>query len=105
MQEIFKALADESRRRLLDRLFQQDGLTLNELVEELDMSRQAVTKHLQILEKGNLVIPVQKGRYKHHYLNPVPLQEIVDRWVNKFNQHQTRTLINLKTELEQDNDQ
>ena len=82
MQDIFKALADESRRHLLDKLRLEDGLTLNQLCEELNMSRQAVSKHLLILEQANLVIAMQEGRKKHHFLNPVPLQQVVDRWVS-----------------------
>jgi len=102
---VFKALADESRRHLLDKLQEQDGLTLTELCQELAMSRQAVTKHLLILEAANLVIPVQRGRNKHHYLNPVPLLQIVDRWTDKFRQHQAGVLIDLKRKLEQDNEE
>jgi DNA-binding transcriptional ArsR family regulator len=101
---VFKALADESRRHLLDQLRRQDGLTLTELCLELKMSRQAVTKHLLILEAANLVVPVQRGRNKHHYLNPVPLLEILDRWTDKFRQHQAGALIDLKKQLERDNE-
>lgn len=100
MNDVFKALADESRRHLLDKLRNHDGLTLNQLCEELDISRQAVSKHLAILEKANLVVCMQQGRHKHHYLNAVPLQQIVDRWVGGFRQVQTQTLLQLKNELE-----
>lgn len=100
MNDIFKALADESRRHLLDKLRQQDGLDLNQLCVELNMSRQAVSKHLTILEQANLIICQQHGRHKHHYLNAVPLQEIVDRWVGEFRQVQTRALTQLKHDLE-----
>jgi predicted transcriptional regulator len=102
---VFKALADESRRHLLDMLQQQDGLTLSELCQELEMSRQAVTKHLMILEAANLVVPVQRGRNKHHYLNPVPLLQIVDRWTDKFRQQQAGVLIDLKKQLEDNNEE
>jgi predicted transcriptional regulator len=101
---VFKALADESRRHLLDKLQQQDGLTLSELCQELEMSRQAVAKHLLILEAANLVIRVQRGRNKHHYLNPVPLLQIVDRWTDKFRQLQASVLIDLKKQLEDKNE-
>ncbi len=102
MQDVFKALADESRRHLLDKLRHEDGLTLNQLCEELLMSRQAVSKHLLILEQANLVIAMQKGRKKHHFLNPVPLLEVVDRWVGEFRQVQTRALLQLKQNLEKE---
>lgn len=104
MQAVFKALADSSRRQLLDRLYEQDGQTLNELCEEMEMSRQAVTKHLAILEQAALVVPVQRGRFKHHYLNAVPLQEIVDRWVNKYRQREAGALLALKQQVEDSND-
>jgi len=98
--DVFKALADDNRRRLLDRLRAHDGLTLNELCAGMDMSRQAVTKHLSILETAGLVASIMRGRHKHHYLNPVPLQQIVERWVAPFRQHQAAALIDLKTRLE-----
>ena len=104
MQDVFKALADESRRHLLDKLRHKDGLTLNQLCEELDMSRQAVSKHLAILEQADLIICLQQGRNKHHYLNAIPLQEIVDRWVGEYRQVQSHALIQLKNELENEND-
>lgn len=100
MQNLFKALADDSRRHLLDRLSEQGGLTLGELCKELDMSRQAVTKHLRILERANLVVPVQKGRNKHHYLNPVPIQQIADRWLDKFRHHEASALIQLQQDIQ-----
>lgn len=99
--DIFKALADKSRRALLDRLFEQDGLTLGELCDEMRMSRQAVSKHLAILEAANLITCLMKGRNKHHYLNPVPLQQIADRWIGKFKADQARALTNLKNRLEE----
>ncbi len=83
MRDVFKALADLTRRELLDRLYQDDGRTLGELCEGLDMSRQAVTKHLLILERADLVVTRFTGREKHHYLNPVPIRQIADRWITK----------------------
>ena len=100
MNDVFKALADENRRHLLDMLRMRDGQTLGELCTELKMSRQAVSKHLKLLEQANLVSCLQSDRNKHHFLNPVPLQEIVDRWVSEFNQLQTQTLTQLKQDLE-----
>jgi DNA-binding transcriptional ArsR family regulator len=81
---LFKALADPSRRKLLDVLHAHDGRTLNELCEYLEMTRQGVTQHLDVLEKANLVATVRRGREKLHFLNPVPLQEIYERWIAKF---------------------
>ena len=104
MDDTFKALADKSRRHLLDKLRAEDGLTLGELCEELDMSRQAVSKHLAILERANLVIVLREGRSKRHFLNAVPLQEIVDRWVSGFRQDQASVLTRLKTRLERKNE-
>src|ERR1700704_5109524 len=82
--KVFKALADESRRKLLDRLRKKGGLSLGELCEKHDMSRQAVTKHLALLEAANLVVSKKQGREKLHYLNPVPINEIYMRWIGKF---------------------
>src|SRR5579864_795052 len=87
---VFKALADASRRQLLDRLVKEHGLTLNQLCEGHDMSRQAVTKHLKLLEDANLVVTVKQGREKLHYLNPVPINEIYMRWIGKFEQKQVQ---------------
>ena len=101
MTDVFKALADVSRRHLLDKLLDQDGLTQRQLCEELNMSRQAVTKHLGILQQANLVVCLQQGRQKHHYLNPVPIQEIVGRWVADYRRVQTNVLLELKHNLEQ----
>jgi len=101
MDAVFKALADGSRRKLLDQLHQNDGQTLGELCEHLDMSRQAVTKHLGLLEAANLVVVVWRGREKLHYLNPVPLQEIYERWINKYESHRLQALSDLKKGLEQ----
>src|SRR6201994_3526784 len=94
--KVFKALADASRRQLLDRLRRKNGQTLGELCEGHDMSRQAVTKHLNLLEEANLVVPVRRGREKLHYLNPVPIQEIAERWIEKFERGRLRALSDLK---------
>jgi len=98
--KVFKALADASRRQLLDRLRKQGGLTLGELCKKYDMSRQAVTKHLVLLEAANLVVTVKRGREKLHYLNPVPIYEVFDRWIRKFEKPRLRALGNFKKQLE-----
>jgi len=104
--KVFKALADPSRRQLLDVLFEKNGQSLNELCELHDMSRQAVTKHLGLLEDANLVVTKKRGREKLHYLNPVPIQQIYSRWIGKFEQQRLVALENLKQALEEDdNDQ
>jgi len=100
MDEIFKALADPTRRRLLDRLFQRDGQSLSELCERLAMSRQAVTKHLKLLQAAGLISVRWYGREKLHYLNPVPVRAVYDRWINKFAQHWVPTLVGLGRSLE-----
>jgi DNA-binding transcriptional ArsR family regulator len=100
--KVFKALADASRRDLLDRLRRKNGQTLSELCQGHDMSRQAVTKHLNLLEEANLVVPVKKGRERLHYLNPVPINEIYMRWIGKFEQDRVQALHNLKQALEND---
>jgi len=100
--KVFKALADPSRRQLLDRLRKQHGLTLNELCAQHDMSRQAVTKHLVLLEAANLVVTVKRGREKLHYLNAVPINEIYMRWIGKFEQRRLAALHNLKQALKED---
>jgi DNA-binding transcriptional ArsR family regulator len=100
---VFKALADSSRRRLLDRLFADNGQTLGELCAGLRMSRQAVAKHLRILESANLVSTVWKGRQKLHYLNPVPIHDIGKRWIGKFEHRRLDALRNLKKRLESEN--
>jgi len=102
MDEVFRALADSTRRELLDRLFAENGQTLGELCERLAMSRQAVTKHLAILEKANLVATVRRGREKHHLLNPVPINEIAERWIGKYQQRQLQALSALKQKLEKE---
>jgi DNA-binding transcriptional ArsR family regulator len=98
---VFKALADESRRKLLDRLHSSNGQTLTELCRNLDMSRQAITKHLGLLEAANLITVVWHGREKLHYLNPVPLHEIYERWISKYERHRLQALSDLKKGLEQ----
>jgi DNA-binding transcriptional ArsR family regulator len=100
MDEVFKALADASRRSLLDRLHIKNGQTLNELCEGLDMTRQAVTKHLAILEDANLVTTLRHGREKLHYLNPVPIHQIGERWIKKFERARLTALSELKKQLE-----
>ena len=97
---MFKALADESRRVLLDRLHARNGQTLGELCDGLDMTRQAVTKHLGILEAAKLVVTVKRGREKLHYLNPVPIHEIGERWIRKFERGKLAALGELKRQLE-----
>jgi len=105
MDEVFRALADGSRRELLDRLHARNGQTLNELCERLaetgeSMTRQAVSKHLAILEGANLVATVRRGREKLHYLNPVPIHEIAERWIGKYERHRLSALAELKRGLE-----
>ena len=100
MDEVFKALADATRRKLLDRLHAENGQTLGELCERLAMTRQAVTKHLALLEEANLVVTVRRGREKLHYLNPVPIHEIAERWIGKFERHRMQALSQLKKKLE-----
>src|SRR6187455_2121924 len=105
MDEVFKALADASRRKLLDELHKNNGQTLGELCEHIDMTRQAVTKHLVILEAANLVATVWRGREKLHFLNPVPIHEIFERWISKFERTRLRALRDLKKKLEGDADE
>ena len=100
MDAVFKALADTSRRELLDRLRAENGQTLNELCARLDMSRQAVSKHLGLLEAANLVATVKRGREKLHYLNPVPIHEIGERWIGKFERSRLQALSDMKKALE-----
>ena len=101
---VFKALADPGRRRLLDLLHEENGQTLTALCEHMDMTRQAVTQHLQLLEDANLVAVVWHGREKLHYLNPVPLFEIHERWIRKFERNRLGALRDLKKSLERDDD-
>ena len=96
MDDVFRALADASRRELLDRLRAENGQTLGELCARLDMSRQAVSKHLAILESANLVATMRRGREKLHYLNPVPIHEIAERWIGKFERSRLQALGELK---------
>src|SRR5947207_13073604 len=100
MDAVFRALADSSRRHLLDRLRARNGQTLSELCEEFDMTRPAVSKHLAILEKANLVVVVRRGREKLHYLNPVPINEIAERWIHRYDRQRVRALAELKQALE-----
>jgi DNA-binding transcriptional ArsR family regulator len=100
MDKVFKALADPTRRRLLDLLHQDNGQTLTALCDHMDMTRQAVTQHLQLLEDANLVAIVWVGREKLHYLNPVPLHEIHERWIKKFERSRLTALRDLKKRLE-----
>jgi DNA-binding transcriptional ArsR family regulator len=97
---VFRALADPTRRHLLDRLFERDGLTLTELESELAMTRFGVMKHLKVLEEAGLVVPRRSGREKLHYLNPVPIRLIHDRWIDKYTERHVAALADLKTELE-----
>ena len=103
MDAAFKALSDPSRRKLLDELHKENGQTLSELCEHLDMTRQAVTKHLVLLEKANLIAVVWRGREKLHYLNPMPLHEIYERWIGKYERHRLQALSDLKKEKESSN--
>jgi DNA-binding transcriptional ArsR family regulator len=100
MDAVFKALADASRRDLLDRLRADNGQTLGDLCARLDMSRQAVSKHLSILEAANLVATMRRGREKLHYLNPVPIHEIGERWIGKFERSRLEALSDMKRALE-----
>jgi DNA-binding transcriptional ArsR family regulator len=100
MDEVFKALADASRRSLLDRLHDRNGQTLKELCDGLAMTRQAVTKHLAVLEDANLVTTFKHGREKLHYLNPVPIHQIGERWIKKFERGKLAALSELKRRLE-----
>jgi len=100
---LFRALADPGRRKLLDVLHANDGRTLNELCQHLDLTRQGVTQHLAVLEAANLLATVWRGREKLHFLNPVPLQEIYDRWIAKFERPRLKALTDLKRKLEKAN--
>jgi len=99
---VFKALADPSRRFLLDLLFQRDGRTLTELESELEMTRFGVAKHLKVLEDADLVVVRRSGREKLHFLNPVPIRLIHDRWIDKYTEHHVTALIDLKNALEEE---
>jgi len=97
---VFRALADKSRRLLLDRLRRRNGQTLSELSDGLEMTRQAVTKHLVLLEEANLVSTVRRGREKHHYLNAAPINDIAERWIMRYEQDRVNALADLKRALE-----
>lgn len=99
---LFKALSDPGRRKLMDRLHANDGQTLGELCRHLDMTRQGVTQHLLVLQEANLVAVVWRGREKLHFLNPVPLQDLYDRWIRKFERPRLKALRELKHRLEDD---
>jgi DNA-binding transcriptional ArsR family regulator len=99
---IFKALADATRRHLLDRLFAEDGRTLTELESELDMTRFGVMKHLRVLEDAGLVVTRRAGREKLHYLNPIPIRQIHDRWIDKYTEQRVSALLDLKHDLEEE---
>jgi DNA-binding transcriptional ArsR family regulator len=101
---VFRALADASRRQLLDRLHQRNGQPLNELCRGLDMTRQAVAKHLAVLAEANLVSWKRQGREKLHFINPVPINEITERWISKFEVPRLRALSELKKDLEREPD-
>ena len=101
--KVFKALAAPERRFLLDRLRADNGQTLGQLCAHLNMSRQAVTKHLKLLEEANLVAIVRRGREKLHYLNPMPIHEIAERWIDKYERGRLRALAELKEKLEGEN--
>ncbi|WP_163264435.1 ArsR/SmtB family transcription factor [Chelativorans alearense] len=98
--KVFKALADPGRRMLLDRLCERNGQTLGQLCETMDMKRQSVTQHLGLLEQANLISTVRRGRQKLHFINPVPLYEVYERWIRKFEEGRLSLLHDLKQELE-----
>ena len=98
---VFKALADPTRRHLLDRLFERDGRTLTELESELEMTRFGVMKHLRVLEEAGLVVRRKSGRESLHFLNPVPIRLIHDRWIDKYREHRVSALADLKNRLEE----
>jgi DNA-binding transcriptional ArsR family regulator len=98
---VFKALADPTRRHLLDRLYERDGRTLTELEQDLEMTRFGVMKHLRVLEQAGLVVTRRQGREKHHFLNPVPIRLIHDRWIDKYTERRVSALTELKTRLEE----
>ena len=100
MDEVFKALADPTRRALLDRLFTEGGLTQTELEKDFEMTRFGIAKHLHILEEAGLITTQRDGRVKRHFLNPVPIQQIHARWIDKYTAHQASILVELKQELE-----
>ena len=99
--KVFRALADPTRRHLLDQLFERDGRTLSELESEVDMTRFGVMKHLRVLEEAGVVVTRRSGREKLHFLNPVPIRLIHDRWIDKYTEHRVSALAELKAELEE----
>jgi DNA-binding transcriptional ArsR family regulator len=101
MDEVFKALADAGRRELMDRLHQENGQTLSQLRADSHISRQAVSKHLAILEEAKLIVTIWQGRQKFHYLNPAPLHEIQEHWIAKYERNQMRALYQLKRAMEE----
>jgi DNA-binding transcriptional ArsR family regulator len=101
--KVFKALAAPERRLLLDRLHADNGQTLGQLCQQMNMTRQAVTKHLKLLEEATLVATVWRGREKLHFLNPVPIHDIAERWIDKYERDRLRALAELKTKLEGEN--
>ena len=98
---VFRALADPTRRFLLDLLFERDGRTLSELDAELEMTRFGVMKHLRVLEEAGLVVTRRQGREKLHFLNPVPIRQVHDRWIDKYTEHRVSALLDLKDQLEE----
>ncbi len=100
MDLIFKALADQNRRRMLDRLHDEPGLTLTELVRDLSMTRQSASRHVSILESAGLIVTYWSGREKLHYLNPIPVVEITDRWLDKFTKDKAKAMLTLRSALE-----
>ena len=101
MDDVFKALADPTRRYLLDTLFEREGRSLGELESELEMTRFGVMKHLRVLEDAGLVVTRRRGREKLHFLNPVPIRQIHDRWIDKYTEHRVSALADLKNQLEE----
>jgi DNA-binding transcriptional ArsR family regulator len=98
---VFKALSDPTRRHLLDVLFERDGRTLGDLEEGVEMTRFGVMKHLRVLEEAGLVVTRRAGREKHHFLNPVPIRELHNRWIDKYTERRVSALLDLKSELEE----
>ena len=101
MDKVFKALADRNRRKMLDRLREEPGLTLSELIDGIDMARQSASRHVTILEDAGLIVTHWSGREKLHYLNPVPVVEMADRWLDKFSENKAASLLALKSALEE----
>jgi DNA-binding transcriptional ArsR family regulator len=104
-EDVFRALADSTRRELLDRLYTRNGQTLGQLSDQTAMTRQAVSQHLAILEAANLVVALRRGREKLHYLNPVPIAEIYDRWIRKYERQRMKALTILKSSLDEKPDE